>query len=126
MWRCRRSPESFTPLPLIPCGSSTAINWPSSFRCGIVAFTVGSAACALSQSLSMLIFTRVIQGLGAAGVMSVNGALLRYTYPANLLGRGVGLNALVVSAAAALGPTVAAGVLALGPREWLFAINVPI
>ena len=64
--------------------------------------------------------------VGAAGVMSVNGALLRYTYPPSLLGRGVGLNALVVSAAAALGPTVAAGVLAVGPWEWLFAINVPI
>ena len=74
----------------------------------------------------MLIFTRVIQGLGAAGIMSVNGALLRYTYPPSLLGRGVGLNALVVSAAAAFGPTVASGVLALGPWEWLFAINVPI
>ena len=74
----------------------------------------------------MLIFTRVIQGLGAAGIMSVNGALLRFTYPPNLLGRGVGLNALVVSAAAAFGPTVASGVLALGPWEWLFAINVPI
>jgi DHA2 family multidrug resistance protein-like MFS transporter len=64
--------------------------------------------------------------LGAAGIMSVNGALLRFTYPPNLLGRGVGLNALVVSAAAALGPTVASGVLALGPWQWLFAINVPI
>ena len=74
----------------------------------------------------MLIFTRVIQGFGAAEIMSVNGALLRFTYPPNLLGRGVGLNALVVSAAAAFGPTVASGVLALGPWEWLFAINVPI
>ena len=64
--------------------------------------------------------------MGAAGVTSVNGALLRYTYPPSLLGRGIGLNALVVSAAAALGPTVAAGVSAVGPVEWLFAINVPI
>ena len=111
-------------LPLAALGEE--IGYRRVFLCGIVAFTVGSAACALSQSLSMLIFTRVIQGLGAAGVMSVNGALLRYTYPPSLLGRGVGLNALVVSAAAALGPTVASGVLALGPWEWLFAINVPI
>src|SRR5271170_7438436 len=111
-------------LPLAALGEE--IGYRRVFLCGIVAFTVGSAACALSHSLSMLIFTRVIQGLGAAGVMSVNGALLRYTYPPNLLGRGVGLNALVVSAAAAFGPTVASGVLALGPWEWLFAINVPI
>ena len=111
-------------LPLASLGEE--IGYRRVFLGGIVAFTLGSAACALSQSLPMLISTRVIQGLGAAGIMSVNGALLRYTYPPNLLGRGVGLNALVVSAAAAFGPTVAAGVLALGPWEWLFAINVPI
>jgi DHA2 family multidrug resistance protein-like MFS transporter len=111
-------------LPLAALGEE--IGYRRIFLGGVVAFTLGSAACALSQSLPMLIGTRVIQGLGAAGIMSVNGALLRYTYPPNLLGRGVGLNALVVSAAAAFGPTVASGVLALGPWEWLFAINVPI
>jgi DHA2 family multidrug resistance protein-like MFS transporter len=111
-------------LPLAALGEE--IGYRRVFLGGIIAFTVGSAACALSQSLSVLIFMRVIQGLGAAGVMSVNGALVRFTYPQSLLGRGIGLNALVVSTAAALGPTVAAGVLALGPWEWLFAINIPI
>ncbi len=111
-------------LPLAALGEE--IGYRRVFLGGIVAFTAASAACALSQSMPVLIFTRVIQGLGAAGIMSVNGALLRFTYPPNMLGSGVGLNALVVSAAAALGPTVASGVLALGPWEWLFAINVPI
>ncbi len=111
-------------LPLAALGEE--IGYRRIFLGGIIAFTAASAACALAQSLPMLIFTRVIQGFGAAGIMSVNGALLRFTYPPNLLGRGVGLNALVVSAAAAFGPTVASGVLALGPWEWLFAINVPI
>jgi len=111
-------------LPLAALGEE--IGYRRVFLTGIVAFTLASGACALAQSLPMLIFTRVVQGLGAAGIMSVNGALLRFTYPPNLLGRGVGLNALVVSAAAAFGPTVASAVLALGPWEWLFAINVPI
>ena len=111
-------------LPLAALGEE--IGYRRIFLGGIIAFTAASGACALAHSLPMLIFMRVIQGLGAAGIMSVNGALLRFTYPPNMLGRGVGLNALVVSAAAALGPTVASGVLALGPWEWLFAINVPI
>jgi MFS transporter, DHA2 family, multidrug resistance protein len=111
-------------LPLAALGEE--IGYRRVFLGGIVAFTAGSAACALSRTLTMLIFMRVLQGLGAAGIMSVNGALLRYTYPNDQLGRGIGLNALVVSAAAALGPTIAAGILAIGPWEWLFAINVPI
>ena len=43
-----------------------------------------------------------------------------------MLGRGLGLNALVASAGAALGPTVAAGILAVASWQWLFAVNIPI
>jgi DHA2 family multidrug resistance protein-like MFS transporter len=67
-----------------------------------------------------------VQGLGASGMMSVNTALIRHIYPIRMLGRGVGNNALVVATATTLGPTVASGILALGPWPWLFAINIPI
>jgi MFS transporter, DHA2 family, multidrug resistance protein len=43
-----------------------------------------------------------------------------------MLGRAMGLNALVISVSAAIGPTVAAAILARATWEWLFAINVPI
>jgi DHA2 family multidrug resistance protein-like MFS transporter len=58
--------------------------------------------------------------------MSVNSALIRFIYPRRWLGRGVGLNATVGSIASALGPTVAAGILAVAPWPWLFAVNVPL
>ncbi len=111
-------------LPLAALGER--IGYRRVFLTGMVVFTLGSAGCALSHTLAGLIAARVLQGLGAAGVMSVNGALLRFTYPARLLGRGVGANALVVSAAAALGPSIASGILSVGPWEWLFGVNVPI
>ncbi len=93
---------------------------------GLALFTLGSLACALSGSLATLIAARIAQGLGAAGIMAVNGALVRHTYPHSALGHGVGLNALVVSITGAIGPTVASGILAIGPWQWLFAVNVPI
>jgi MFS transporter, DHA2 family, multidrug resistance protein len=93
---------------------------------GLAVFTVGSLLCALSPDLPALVGARVLQGLGAAGLMGVNGALVRFSYPQASLGRGVGLNALVVSLAAAVGPTVASGILAVSSWEWLFAVNVPI
>jgi DHA2 family multidrug resistance protein-like MFS transporter len=68
----------------------------------------------------------VIQGFGAAGIMSVNTALVRMIYPPAQLGRGVAINAMVVAVSSAVGPTVASGVLAVAPWPWLFAINVPI
>jgi DHA2 family multidrug resistance protein-like MFS transporter len=67
----------------------------------------------------------VLQGLGASGIMAVNAALVRYVYPTHMLGRGFGHNALVVGTAFTLGPTIASGILALGPWPWLFAINIP-
>ena len=45
--------------------------------------------------------------------------------PRDLLGRGIGINALVVAVSAAVGPTVAAGILAVGTWPYLFAINIP-
>ena len=96
------------------------------YLAGLVVFTAASLACALSHSLPALVASRVVQGIGASGIMGINGALVRYTWPNKLLGRGVGINALVVSFAAAIAPTVAAGILAVGSWEWLFAINVPL
>jgi DHA2 family multidrug resistance protein-like MFS transporter len=111
-------------LPLAALGE--IIGFRKVYQAGLVLFTLGSLACALSQSLGVLTAARVLQGLGAAGIFSMNGALVRFTYPARLFGRGIGINALVIAAAAGAGPSVAAAILAVARWEWLFAVNVPI
>lgn len=93
---------------------------------GLVLFTVASLACALSASLSALIAARALQGLGAAGLMSVNMALLRLVYPKPLLGRGIAINAVTVSVASVAGPSLAAGVLSSASWPWLFGVNLPL
>ena len=74
----------------------------------------------------MLTFARVIQGLGAAGVMSVNIALVRFIYPHARLGQGVGNMAVVVAVCTAGSPSVAAAILSVASWHWLFLVNVPI
>lgn len=111
-------------LPLSSLGD--VLGYRRVFRVGVVVFTLASLACALSTSLTMLIVARTLQGLGAAGIMSVNPALIRFTFPRAALGRGMGINALVVATSSALGPSIAAGILALGPWQWLFAVAVPM
>jgi DHA2 family multidrug resistance protein-like MFS transporter len=95
-------------------------------RIGLVLFLVASVLCALSTNLAELTAARAFQGFGSACVLSVNAALVRYIYPAKLLGRGLALNGLVIAAGVALGPTVAAGVLAVTTWPWLFYINLPL
>lgn len=93
---------------------------------GLVVFILGSLFCTLSVSLLQLVLSRMFQGAGAAMVMSVNGSLVRLIYPKKHLSKGFGLNAMIVALAAVTGPTVAAGILAIGSWPWLFAVNIPV
>ena len=114
-------------IALLPLSSLGEIyGYRRIYQAGLTLFTLASLACALSSSLPTLIVARMLQGLGAAGIMSVNSALIRFIYPRRWLGRGVGLNATVGSIASALGPSVASVILAVAPWPYLFAVNVPL
>src|SRR5450756_2951031 len=52
---------------------------------GLLLFTLASLACACAWSLPSLLAARVLQGLGASGIMSVNTALVRFVYPGRLM-----------------------------------------
>ena len=93
---------------------------------GVMVFIVSSVICAMAWSLPSLAAARALQGIGAAAIMSVNTALISAIFPIHRLGRGVGLNALVVGVSFAVGPTVASIILSVGPWPWLFAVNLPI
>jgi DHA2 family multidrug resistance protein-like MFS transporter len=96
------------------------------FLFGVSFFTAASLACTLATSLPALAFARALQGIGAGAVMSVNIALIKLIFPPSRLGRGVGMNALVVGVGFAVGPTVASLVLSVASWPWLFGINVPL
>jgi DHA2 family multidrug resistance protein-like MFS transporter len=111
-------------LPLAALGE--IIEYRRIFQSGLILFVIASIGCTFARTLPELTIARAVQGFGAAGIMSVNGALVRFTFPQNQLGRGIGLNALVVSAASVLGPSIASAILSVGSWQWLFAVNVPI
>ena len=110
-------------LPLSSAGD--LFSYKRTFLTGVVTFTVASALCAASQTFTMIIISRAIQGVGAACVMGVNIALTRLIYPRNVLGRGLALNAMVIAIATAAGPTIAGAILSVASWHWLFLINIP-
>src|SRR6202000_2349736 len=111
-------------LPLASLGE--IVGYRRVYLAGLLLFTVASLACTLSDGLLMLTTSRIVQGFGAAGIMSVNTALVRFIYPRAQLGRGIGINAMVVAISAAVGPSVAAAILAVATWPYLFAVNLPI
>jgi MFS transporter, DHA2 family, multidrug resistance protein len=111
-------------LPLASLGE--VIGYRRVYLAGLLLFTLASMFCALAHTLLLLTLARIVQGFGAAGIMAVNMALVRYIYPRDLLGRSIGINAMVVAVSAAAGPTVAASILAVGRWPYLFAVNIPL
>src|SRR3984957_6287317 len=111
-------------LPLAALGD--ILGYRRVYWWGLAVFTVASLACALAPTFAVLIFARVVQGLGAAGIMSVNIALVRFIYPHARLGQGVGNMAVVVAVCTAGSPSVAAAILSVASWHWLFLVNVPL
>lgn len=92
---------------------------------GLSLFALMSMGCAMSWNLESLVFCRVLQGIGASAVMSVNTSLVRLIYPRRMLGQGMGINSTVVSVSSVAGPTLAAALLAISGWPILFAVNLP-
>ncbi len=111
-------------LPLASLGE--VVGYRRVYLVGLGLFTIASLACAVTGDMLQLSLARVLQGIGAAGILSVNTALIRFIYPSRLLGRAIGYNALVAGTATALGPTVAGFILHFASWHWLFLINIPL
>jgi len=111
-------------LPLASLGER--LGYRRVYLVGMALFALSSVGAMLADSLATLIVARAVQGLGAAGIMSVNAALVRLTYPRAQLGRGLAINSMVVALASVAGPSVAAGILSVAPWPWLFALNLPL
>lgn len=112
---------------LLPCASlGERLGYRRVYLAGLVVFTLASLACVLAPSLLLLASARALQGVGAAGMMAVNAALVRLTYPVAVLGRGIALNSVVVATSSVAGPTIAALVLSVASWPWLFIIQLPL
>lgn len=111
-------------LPLASLGD--ILGYKRVYWWGLAIFTLSSFACANAHTLLFLSCARMVQGLGAAGIMSVNIALVRFIYPKAQLGIGVGYASLVVAVSSVAGPSVASAVLSVAHWQWLFLVNVPL
>lgn len=105
---------------------SSRLGFRAIFTFGLSVFTLASVGCALSSSLEMLVIMRVLQGIGGAATLSIGPAILRSVFPNRLLGRILGLNALLIGTSTAIAPILGGTLLSALSWQWLFAINIPL
>jgi len=96
------------------------------FKLGIIIFTIGSLACGLSNSLIMLVFSRGLQAIGAAGTMSTSHGIITHVFPSNERGRALGLNGTFVALGSMIGPPVGGIIVSFFSWQYIFLINIPI
>jgi DHA2 family multidrug resistance protein len=96
------------------------------FFTSIAIFTFASAMCGLSSSIEMLVFWRIIQGIGGGGLISTSQAILRETFPSSQQGAAAGIFAMGVIVGPTIGPTI--GGLITDNFGWpmAFYVNVPL
>lgn len=96
------------------------------FRAGLIAFLVFSIAATFAPNFASLVAARIAQAVAGASLIPNGMAMLRAQAPPDQLGRLNGINGAVLSFAAATGPLIGAGVLALGSWRLLFPLSVPV
>ena len=92
----------------------------------VAMFGVSSLLCGLAPSLGMLLFFRVLQGLGGGGLATSEQAILADTFEPKKRGQAFALYGLAVVTAPAIGPLVGGWITDNYEWRWIFFINVPV
>jgi EmrB/QacA subfamily drug resistance transporter len=91
----------------------------------LVIFVVGSGLAGLAQSTEMLIFFRVLQGLGAGGLTALVQVAMADIIPPRERGRYMGLLGAVMAVATVGGPLLGGVITDSAGWRWNFYISVP-
>src|SRR5437660_5710460 len=92
----------------------------------LAAFTLGSALCGLAWSLPVLIFFRILQGIGGAALFPLSITLLFREFPPRERGTAMGFFGIPALLAPAIGPTLGGYLVTFVGWQLIFYINVPI
>jgi DHA2 family multidrug resistance protein len=105
---------------------STIIGRKRFYMTCVALFTASSLLCGLAPTLGMLIFFRVLQGVGGGGLQPSEQAILADTFPASKRGMAFAVYGMAIVLAPAIGPTIGGWITDNFNWRWIFYINVPI
>jgi DHA2 family multidrug resistance protein len=96
------------------------------FIFSLVAFIAASILCGLATNLPMLIFARVLQGLGGGSMLGKAQSILFQTFSKKEQGSAQAAFGLSVIMGPAIGPTLGGYLTDALNWRWIFFINIPV
>jgi DHA2 family multidrug resistance protein len=92
----------------------------------VALFTVTSLLCGLAPTLGVMLFARVLQGIGGGGLAPVEQAILVDTFPPEKRASAFALYTVAIVTAPAIGPVLGGWITDNFNWRWVFLINIPI
>jgi len=92
----------------------------------VALFAASSLLCGLAPNLPLLVFFRVLQGIGGGGLAPSEQAILTDTFPPQKRGMAFAVYGIAVVVAPAIGPTLGGWITDNFSWRWIFFINVPV
>jgi EmrB/QacA subfamily drug resistance transporter len=89
-------------------------------------FLIGSALCGQSQTMEQLIAFRLVQGLGAGGVLPITQTIVGDVFPMEQRARLMGLFSTIWGVAGVLGPGIGGFLTEQASWRWVFYVNLPL
>jgi len=113
---------------ILPAGAymTTFIGRKKFYMICVALFGISSAMCGLAPTLPILVFCRVLQGIGGGGLAPSEQAILADTFPPEKRGQAFAMYGLAVVCAPAIGPTLGGYITDNFDWRWIFYLNVPI
>lgn len=96
------------------------------FIAAIALFSLSSLTCALSSSLTQLVISRVVQGLGGAMMVPVGRIILLRTIPKHNLLKAMAFLSMPALIGPMAGPPLGGLLVTYASWHWIFLINIPI
>jgi DHA2 family multidrug resistance protein len=91
-----------------------------------VIFTVASLLCGVATSMTMLVLSRVLQGIGGGAMQPLSQAILLESFPPAKRGAATALFGIAIVVAPILGPTLGGWLTDNWSWRWTFYINLPV
>jgi MFS family permease len=93
---------------------------------GVVVFLLGSLAAGLTTDAGAFVAARLVQGVGAAAIITNTTAILTDVFPAAALPTALGMNSAAAAVGQVLGPVVGGVTAHLADWRWIFLVSGPL